>query len=178
MRITDILHCDARPGRLVEWTTYPRIVAATGYAPEDSRPPAYIQESHIRTAQTLRQHGRYIPVWVGTAFDIPGHVDLDILESTLLLWTRRHETLCSGFQWVGDDLRRFTLDPDTVSLQRKVVGEFPRAEDLCHYLQDRFDAATDPLSWPNFIYAAVVGAIPPACIWPSITPTSTPTHFS
>ncbi|HET9116982.1 MAG TPA: condensation domain-containing protein [Pseudonocardiaceae bacterium] len=156
MKLTDILHWDARPGRLIEWRLHPATVASADDAPEDSRPPAYIQESHVRTVQTLRQRGRHIPAWVGTAFDMPGQVDLDILEFTLQRWTRRHETLCSGFQWVGDELRRFTLDPDTVRLQRDVVGEFPRAQDLCLYLQDRFDAATDALSWPNFIYAAAV----------------------
>ncbi|MGH3780086.1 MAG: condensation domain-containing protein [Pseudonocardiaceae bacterium] len=43
-----------------------------------------------------------------------------------------------------------------MSLQREMVGDFPRAEDLCQHLQDRFDAATDSMSWQNFIYAAVV----------------------
>ncbi|MGH3832688.1 MAG: condensation domain-containing protein [Pseudonocardiaceae bacterium] len=156
MKITDILRCDARPGRLIEWTMHPATVASADDAPEDSRPPAYIQESHVRIVRILRQRGRHIPNWVGTAFDIPGHVDLDILESTLRQWTCRHETLRSGFQWIGDDMRRFTLDADTVSLRREVVGDFARAEDLCQYLQDRFDAATDALSWPNFIYAAAV----------------------
>jgi len=156
VKITDILRCGARSGRLIEWTLHPATVASADEVTEDSRPPAYIQESHVRTVRTLRQRGRYIPTWVGTAFDIPGHVDLDILESTLQLWTRRHETLRSGFRWVGDDLQRFTLDADTVLLQRDTVGDFPRAEDLCQHLQDRFDAATDALSWPNFIYAAVV----------------------
>jgi mycolipenoyl-CoA---2-(long-chain-fatty acyl)-trehalose mycolipenoyltransferase / long-chain-acyl-CoA---trehalose acyltransferase len=156
VKVTDILRCDARAGRLIEWTLHPATVAAADDAPRDSRPPAYIQEAHIRTARAFRQLGRHIPIWVGTAFDIPGYVDLDILESTLQLWTRRHETLRSGFHWVSDDLRRFTLDAHHVALQRHVVGDFARAEDLCQYLQSRFDAATDSLSWPSFIYAAVI----------------------
>ena len=156
VKITDILRCDARSGHLIEWTLHAATVASADDVTEDSRPPAYIQESHVRTVRTLRQRGRYIPTWVGTAFDILGHVDLDILESTLQLWTRSHETLRSGFRWVGEDLQRFTLDVDTVSLQREMVGDFPWAEGLCQHLQDRFDAATDSMSWPNFIYAAVV----------------------
>ncbi|MGA9310668.1 MAG: condensation domain-containing protein [Pseudonocardiaceae bacterium] len=156
MIITDILHCGVRSGRLIEWTLHPATVASADDAPQDSRPAAYVQESHVRTVRTLRQRGRYIPTWVGTAFDIPGHVDLDILDTALRLWTRRHETLRSGFQWVGDELRRFTLAVDDVLLHREMVGDFPRVEDLCQHLEDRFDAATDALSWPNFIYAAVV----------------------
>ncbi|MGH3603049.1 MAG: hypothetical protein ACRDQI_03365, partial [Pseudonocardiaceae bacterium] len=156
MIITDILRCGVRSGRLIEWTLHPATVASADDAPQDSRPAAYVQESHVRTVRTLRQRGRYIPTWVGTAFDIPGHVDLDILDTALRLWTRRHETLRSGFQWVGDELRRFTLAVDDVLLHREMVGDFPRIEDLCRHLQDRFDAATDALSWPNFIFAAVV----------------------
>jgi hypothetical protein len=154
--ITDIPRCGVRSGRLIEWTLHPATVASADDAPGT---PDLRRTSRNHTSgpfRTLRQRGRYIPTWVGTAFDIPGHVDLDILDTALRLWTRRHETLRSGFQWVGDELRRFTLALDDVLLHREMVGDFPRIEDLCQHLQDRFDAATDALSWPNFIYAAVV----------------------
>jgi mycolipenoyl-CoA---2-(long-chain-fatty acyl)-trehalose mycolipenoyltransferase / long-chain-acyl-CoA---trehalose acyltransferase len=60
VKITDILRCGARAGRLIEWTLHPATVASADDAPEDSQPPAYIQESRIRTARILRQRGRYI----------------------------------------------------------------------------------------------------------------------
>ena len=104
----------------------------------------------------MREDGLFVPTWLGTAFDIPGRVDLDVLQDALRSWTLRHETLRSGFRWSGDDMRRFTLDAEAVSLQREVVGDFPDAHKLVQYLQDRFDVAADALCWPNFIYAAVV----------------------
>lgn len=156
MRVTDIQRCDVRPGLLVEWTLDPATVEAATGLPEDSRPPAYVQESHIRTARSVREDGLFVPTWLGTAFDIPGTVDLDVLQHALRSWTLRHETLRSGFRWVGDDMRRFTLDSESVSLQRDVVGDFSDATALVRYLQDRFDVAADALCWPNFIYAAVV----------------------
>ncbi|AOR32781.1 acyltransferase papA2 [Streptomyces fodineus] len=159
MRITDIQRCEVRPGRLVEWTLSPATVAAATALPEDSRPPAYIQESHIRTARCVREDGLFVPTWLGAAFDLPGPVDLDVLQGALRAWTVRHETLRSGFRWAGPSgnaLRRFTLDPADVSLHRQEAGDFPDADELVRHLQDRFDTVADALRWPNLIYTAVV----------------------
>ncbi|WP_225822748.1 condensation domain-containing protein [Streptomyces naphthomycinicus] len=156
MRISDIQRCEVRPGRLVEWTFSPATVAAAAALPPDPRPPAYIQESHIRTARTVREDGLFVPTWLGTAFDLPGQADLDALEQALRDWTLRHETLRSGFRWAGDDMHRFTLDDEDVSLHREEVGQFTDTEALTRYLQDRFDVAADALGWPNLIFAAVV----------------------
>jgi hypothetical protein len=140
----------------VEWGFSPATVAAATVLPTDPRPPAYIQESHIRTARSVREGGLFVPTWLGTAFDLPGRVDLDVLEQALRDWTLRHETLRSGFRWVGDEMQRFTLDQDDVTLYREVVGDFADANLLAEHLQDRFDQAADALGWPNLIYAAVV----------------------
>ncbi|MEU8977834.1 MULTISPECIES: condensation domain-containing protein [unclassified Streptomyces] len=155
MRMTDIQRCEVRPGRLVEWALSPATVTAAAGLPEDPRPPAYVQESHIRTARSVQEDGLFVPTWLGTAFDIPGRVDLDALQDALRSWTLRHETLRSGFRWDGDEMRRFTLDTEAVSLHREVVGDFPDAAQLVQRLQDRFDAAANALRWPNFLYAAV-----------------------
>ncbi|MFF3345075.1 condensation domain-containing protein [Streptomyces sp. NPDC002779] len=156
MRITDIQRCEVRPGRLVEWTLSPATVERASRLPDDTRPPAYIQESHIRTARTVREDGLFVPTWLGTAFDVPGRIDLDALQDALRTWTLRHETLRSGFRLAGDELRRFTLGSEEVALHREVVGDFTDAADLVQHLQDRFDAVADALRWPNLIYAAVV----------------------
>ncbi|WP_371660203.1 condensation domain-containing protein [Streptomyces sp. NBC_00280] len=163
MRLTDIHRCEIRPGRLVTWTLHPTTVENAAELPDDTRPPAYVQEAHVRTARTVREDGLFVPTWLGTAFDIPGRVDLDVLQGALRTWTLRHETLRSGFRWVDgppgspdDELRRFTLAPEDVVLHREDVGEFRDGTVLPRYLQDRFDIAADALTWPNFIYSAVV----------------------
>ncbi|MFC9278670.1 condensation domain-containing protein [Streptomyces collinus] len=159
MRITDIQRCEVRPGRLVEWTLSPATVATAAGLPEDSRPPAYIQESHIRTAKTVRDGGLFVPTWLGTVFDLAGPVDLDVLQEALRAWTVRHETLRSGFRWTGDsgeELRRFTLDAGDVSLHRERVGDFTDPDALVRHLENRFDTVADALRWPNIVYAAVV----------------------
>ena len=164
MRLTDIHRCEIRPGRLVTWTLHPTTVEGVAELPDDARPPAYVQEAHVRTARSVREDGLFVPTWLGTAFDIPGRVDLDVLQGALRAWTLRHETLRSGFRWtdpgprspLGDELRRFTLSPDAVVLHREDVGDFQDGAALPRYLQDRFDIAADALTWPNFIYSAVV----------------------
>ncbi|MGW1725764.1 condensation domain-containing protein [Streptomyces sp. NPDC002306] len=156
MRMTDIQRCEVPPGRLVEWTLSPATVEAAAELPDDTRPPAYIQEAHIRTARSVREDGLFVPTWLGTAFDLPGPVDLDVLQEALRSWTLRHETLRSGFRWDGDVMRRFTLGADAVALRREVIGDFPDAAELVQHLQDRFDIAADALRWPNFLYTAVV----------------------
>ncbi|MER5642016.1 condensation domain-containing protein [Kitasatospora sp. NPDC002227] len=154
--MTDIQRCEIRPGRLVEWTLHPAAAEAAAGLPDDSRPPAYVQEAHVRTARTVRQGGLSVPTWIGTAFDLPGRIDLDVLQDTLRIWTLRHETLRSGFRWVGDELRRFTLAADAVRLHRADVGDFPDAQTLTRYLENRFDVTADALTWPNYMFAAVV----------------------
>lgn len=155
--MTDIERCEVRPGQLVEFTLSPETVAVATGLPEDVRPPAYIQESHIRTVRSVREAGLYLPTWLATAFDLPGGpVDLDALQDALHTWTLRHETLRSGFRCDGGRTRRFTLAADEVCLRREVVGDFPVASDLARYLQDRIDTATYALNWPNLLYAAVV----------------------
>jgi hypothetical protein len=104
----------------------------------------------------VARDGLFVPTWLGAAFDIPGPVDLDVLHGALRTWTLRHETLRSGLRWVGEELRRFTLAAEAVVLHRENVGHFPDASTLTQYLQDRFDLAANALTWPNFIYTAVV----------------------
>lgn len=155
MRMTDIQRCEIRPGRVAEWTLHPRVVEAAAGLPEDSRPPAYVQESHVRTARSVRDDGLFVPTWLGAAFDLAGPVDAEALQQALAAWTVRHETLRSGLRWDDGELRRFTLAADDVALHRQDIGTFTDAGTLTRYLEDRFDTAANALSWPNFIYAAV-----------------------
>jgi hypothetical protein len=154
--MTDLQRCEIRPGRVVEWTLHPAAVDTAAGLPIDSRPPAYVQESHVRTARSVARDGLFVPTWLGAAFDIPGQADLDVLHGALQAWTLRHETLRSGLRWAGEELRRFTLPAEAVALCREDVGHFPDAATLTQHLQSRFDVAANALTWPNFIYAAVV----------------------
>jgi len=155
MKLTWISEYQARPGQLVEWRLHPETIAAAATSAQDPRPPSYMQEGHLRTASMLRDIGVEAPTWLGTAFDIPGALDFDALEAVLLQWIARHETLRSGLRHTGQELERFTLSPDAISLDRTAVDHFSEGADVVRYLEARFDEATNPLTWPPYLFVTV-----------------------
>jgi hypothetical protein len=155
LKLTEISKYEAQPGQLVEWTLHPKTVAAAAQTAPDSRPPSFTQDAHVKTTAFLRGIGLEAPTWLATAFDIPGTLDSEAMEATFLGWITRHETLRSELRLTGDQLERFTISADDVSLDRTVVGDFTDSADLVRYLEDRFDQAANPLTWPAYIFVTV-----------------------
>ena len=155
MKLTEISQYDAQPGQMIEWALHPDTIAAAAEAAQDPRPASYMQEAHVKMAALLRDVDVDAPTWLATAFDIPGALDHDAMEATLLQWITRHETLRSGLRFTGQDLERFTLDAATVSLDRTLVDEFSHGADVTRFLEDRFDEAANPLTWPPYIVVTV-----------------------
>lgn len=155
MKLTEISKYAAQPGRMIEWALHPDTIAAATQAAQDPRPASYMQEAHVKMAALLRDVDVEAPTWLATAFDIPGALDHDAMEATLLQWITRHETLRSGLRLTGQDLERFTLDAETVSLDRTVVDEFSDGADVTRFLEARFDEAANPLTWPPYIVVTV-----------------------
>jgi mycolipenoyl-CoA---2-(long-chain-fatty acyl)-trehalose mycolipenoyltransferase / long-chain-acyl-CoA---trehalose acyltransferase len=155
MKMTGISEYDVQPGQLIEWRLHPATIAAGRRSAHDPRPPSYLQEAHVRAAALQRDIGSEAPTWLGTAFDIPGALDCDALETALLQWITRHETLRSGLRLAGDRLERFTLRPEQVALDRRVVKHFSCSAALATYLERRFDDAVNPLTWPPYLFVTV-----------------------
>jgi hypothetical protein len=155
MRLTWISEYEAREGRLIEWTLDRVTLAAAAAAPADPRPASFMQEAHVQTALALRGAGVRAPTWLGTAFDVPGVLDRRALEAALLAWIARHETLRSGLRLVDGELERFTLSTDAVALAQSVAVDFGAGADVLSYLDARFDEATDPLTWPPYLFVTV-----------------------
>lgn len=155
MKLTDISQHDARLGQVTEWRLHPTTIAAAARSARDPRPPSYCQEAHVKTAAVLRDMGVQAPTWLATAFDLAGVLDEDAMEAAFLRWIARHETLRSELRLAGQDLERFTLSSESVSLERTPVDDFSRSEDLVQYLEDRFDEATSPLAWPSYLFVTV-----------------------
>jgi hypothetical protein len=155
VKLTEISKYEAQPGRLVEWKLHPTTVAAAARTAPDNRPPSFTQDAHVKTTAFLRGIGLEAPTWLATAFDLPGALDSDAMETTFVQWITRHETLRSELRLQGDELERFTLSADDVSLERTCVGDFTASADVVRYLEDRFDEAADPLTWPSYIFVTV-----------------------
>jgi hypothetical protein len=155
LKLTEISKYEAQPGRLVEWSLHPTTVAASAQAPQDARPPSFTQDAHVKTTAFLRGIGVEAPTWLATAFDISGPLDVEAMEATFLQWISRHETLRSELRLTGEELERFTLSADDVALERTVIDDFTRGADVVSYLEDRFDQAANPLTWPAYIFVTV-----------------------
>jgi hypothetical protein len=155
LKLTEISQYDALPGQLVEWRLHPETIDAAARSPQDPRPPSYTQDAHVKLATFLRDIGVQAPTWLATAFDFQGALDADVMEETLLQWITRHETLRSGLRPAGEELERFTLSIDEVSLERSVIGDFSAGTDIVRYLEDRFDEAANPLTWPPYMFVTV-----------------------
>lgn len=155
MKLTWISEYEAHPGEMIEWRLHPTTMATAAGSAPDARPPSYMQAGHMRTAAMLHDIGLEAPTWLGTVFDIDGPLDVPALEAALLQWITRHESLRSGLRMAGQQLERFTLSPREVALERTVVGHFSRGEDVVRCLDERFDAACNPLTWPPYLFVTV-----------------------
>jgi hypothetical protein len=155
MKLTWISEYPARPGQLIEWRLHPETIAVAAQSERDPRPPSYMQEAHVRTAALLRDVGIEAPTWLGTAFDVRGPLQVEALEIALSQWMSRHETLRSGLRLVGSELQRFTLSANAVVFDPVVVDHFYEGRDVVRYLENRFDEATDPLTWPPYLFVTV-----------------------
>jgi mycolipenoyl-CoA---2-(long-chain-fatty acyl)-trehalose mycolipenoyltransferase / long-chain-acyl-CoA---trehalose acyltransferase len=155
VKLTEISKYDAQPGQLVEWRLHPRTVAAAAQAALDSRPPSFTQDAHVKTTAFMREVGLEAPTWLATAFDMSGALNPDALETTFVQWLARHETLRSELRLSGEQLERFTLSVDDVALDRTVIDDFTDGADVVRYLEQRFDEAANPLTWPAYIFVTV-----------------------
>jgi hypothetical protein len=150
MKLTEISQYEAQPGHMIEWGMHPDTIAAAAQAPRDPRPASYMQEAHIKMAAFLQGIDVEAPTWLGTGFDIQGALDLEAMETTLMQWITRHETLRSGLRLTGQELERFTLGAEAISLERTVVDDFADGADVTRFLENRFDEAASPLTWPPY----------------------------
>ncbi|MFE9773423.1 condensation domain-containing protein [Streptomyces sp. NPDC005931] len=152
--LTEISDYDIQPGLLVEFWARPRL---PGEPPDDSRPPSYLQEAHVRSVDAMRRAGCWSPSWLAMAFDLPGKVGVEQLGSVLSAWIDHHEAVRSGFRFADKHLRRFTYASGDLVVRPRVVGRFSSGRAVGVHLEAVFDRATDPLAGrPPFLGAAVV----------------------
>lgn len=143
------------PGSVIEWTVDPATAAAARSTPADSEPLSYNQQLHLQSALLAAQVGMPGNPWIGVAFEIEGPADPDALGRTFTSWLHRHEALRSGFRANGQQVQRFTLPPEAVTLQRGPARDFAGSDELHEHLNARFAGGIDPFAWP----AVVAGVI-------------------
>jgi len=177
LRFTDIRDDLLPTGQLTIWVPTDETAARAAHAPTDPRRTSHNQEGHI--ARALARHldpelqaavtdptaaaGRAAPTgWLAVRFDVPPTNEHG-LRRAFERWIDRHETLRSGFrqdpaQPGGMAIERFTLPPDWVKLESVELGHHTDPAELADHLEDLFNASTDAVSWPAYVFAAISSA--------------------
>ena len=144
-------------GRLTLWR--PR--SPYGAWSRDVRTPAANPRQHLRD---VIDHGgtAHRPAWLGASFLLPasqrtGRAGRPEIGAGLARWFDRHESLRSLLRYDGAGLRLRTLPPRSVTVEPEVVGEFGGSGAVRRRIEDFFDAATDPRTWPYTVFATVEG---------------------
>ncbi|MGY4158222.1 hypothetical protein ACVINW_004064 [Bradyrhizobium sp. USDA 4461] len=146
MDLKEFVDLDRRPGRLLVWRV--NVPAPVRWRP-DPRRPSYVQEEHLRSADDGQ------PGWLGAAFELPGEFNAAALRKAILGWVNRHEVLRSRLTKEGSTIHRTTIDPDAVALEKTVEGEQVDADDFAQLLEKLFDAETNPLRWPAYVFVTI-----------------------
>lgn len=147
MHVTAIDRFDIAPGTVTEWT-----VASRGDAHMSSVPPSYNQRFHLNTA---RAQGRGASVWMAASFDVAGRASQQILKRTFETFTRRHDTLWTGFEVYPNHIQRRVLEPEGISFEASAPCRFRDRGKLRHHLRRRFTQVCDPLTFPAFLFTTV-----------------------
>ncbi|GHC40329.1 hypothetical protein GCM10010507_13130 [Streptomyces cinnamoneus] len=151
MEFTDMAGLSVRPGTLTVW----RPVAVDEHPASwraDARPASHAQEAHVTQWPAAP---RPSPSWIATAFELPGPLSTEALETALLLWIDRHESLRSHLVPDGTGLRRTTLAPGAAAVRGSVVGTYLSGDALAHRIEELFDREAVPPGWPSYLFATV-----------------------
>jgi condensation domain-containing protein len=146
------------PGVLTVWRATANDDGPVSWLP-DPRRLSYVEEAYLNDMLGDDGADPGPPTWLGTGFDLPGKLDTDAFRTALLGWLDRHESLRSRFVFPdGADsrqIRRETLAPDKISIQRGEQRSFQSGKDLASVIAQVFDQETTPLNWPPYVFATI-----------------------
>lgn len=174
MRFTDIRQDVLPTGRLTIWVPTDATRAAADHAPRDPRRTSHNQEGHLTRALSRRVDPALIgdvadptgagakaaPTgWLAVRFDVAA-CNHHTLRRAFERWVERHETLRSGFRAEGSTtegvtIERFTLPAEAVALEAVDLGDHDDPVALADRIDDLFNAMTDPVGWPAYVFAAI-----------------------
>ncbi|WP_420969722.1 hypothetical protein [Bradyrhizobium sp. B120] len=167
MDIKEFGDIDRQPVRLVVWRV--NVPDPVSWRP-DPRRPSHVQEEHLRSADDGR------PGWLGAAFELSGEFNVAALTNAILGWVNRHEALRSRLAKNGSALHRATIDPGAAALEQTVLGDCADPDEIARLLEDLFDAETNRLRWPAYVFVTISRSTSRACWSPPTTRLAMPTR--
>lgn len=148
MEFTELADYAIPSGSLVEW-----LPCATGQWTPDPRPASYIHEAHLQRSSA----GAGGQSWLGTAFEIPGPLDLEAFRITLQQWIDRHEVLRShtSLDTESGEIIRHTVPVNGIDIGVVDHGYNSPSQVNFEHLHRLFDEFASPHSWPSYVFATL-----------------------
>lgn len=148
MEFTELADYAIPSGSLVEW-----LPCATGRWTPDPRPASYIHEAHLQRSSA----GAGGQSWLGTAFEIPGPLDLEAFRITLQQWIDRHEVLRShtSLDTESGEIIRHTVPVNGIDIGVVDHGYNSPSQVNFEHLHRLFDEFASPHSWPSYVFATL-----------------------
>ncbi|MER5862964.1 condensation domain-containing protein [Kitasatospora sp. NPDC002040] len=143
------------PGHVYEWALTSLRTDGGEAAAGQRSITGFNQAKHFTVAQHAQSVNDPVRSYVAGTFTLPGPVDLDALEASILDFVRRHEVLRSVYHPLAGDVSCDILRPDEVALERSCAGRLDSAEEVRRHLHATFKRV-DTLAWPLIVMGVVL----------------------
>ncbi|AKU14905.1 condensation domain-containing protein [Luteipulveratus mongoliensis] len=159
MQMTRLELHDTIAGRLIVWEPSARTRAAIERAVPGDDQPSYMQETHLGLRRAMAKIDKRDASWVGTAFDLPGELDVDAMAAALTQWVRRHAVLWGWFVVAEDGgYQRFDLSPEDIEIVPREVKVSESPSETTDFIGGLFEETCTPFDGLGYAFAAAVGA--------------------
>ncbi|MGC4962129.1 condensation domain-containing protein [Gordonia sp. DT218] len=119
--------------------------------------PRRLSYMHVEHANRAAAEGDdWYSQWIGTAFLIERPLDGDAMSETMNRWYARHEAFrTSVTDGETDAPQRITLPMESISIGRRPMGDHLSSTEVFERVNEYFNTAVSPLSWPHCIAVTV-----------------------
>lgn len=150
MRVTSITEFRTAPGTYLEW---PVDLGAGGSSPI---PPSFNQIFHLSSALDTSGAGdRTGAVWIATAFDIEGPLDIDALTWAFTEFIERHAALRTTFHTSDGEIHRRVHESAELRIGRPSATTITDSASVSTHLRARLNYLCHPSQRPSYSFAAV-----------------------
>ncbi|WP_338893050.1 condensation domain-containing protein [Rhodococcus sovatensis] len=150
MRVTSITEFRTAPGTYLEWPVH------LGAGEPSTIPPSFNQTFHL--SSTLDASNEAVPtgaVWIATAFDVEGPLDVDALTWSFTTFIERHAALRTTFHASGGEIHRRVHGPHELRIGRPSATTITDSTRVSAHLRSRLNELCHPAQRPSYSFAAV-----------------------
>lgn len=150
MQVTSIGEFRTAPGTYLEWPV------SLGAAEASSIPPSFNQSFHLAAALGGSDTDEPVStVWIATAFDVDGPIDIDALTWAFERFIERHAALRTTFHAAEDGIRRCVHPATGATVGAPSATVTTDSAELSAHIRSRMNHLCRPSRRPSYSFAAV-----------------------